>query len=91
MLETKMEVKRNEAGQIYMTDASGNAFDMSKHVGDKFHTLPDLLAALREVTPEMRKEGMNARYNTDEPAHIFNAMLSAFERQMESSAIRRQD
>lgn len=58
------------------------------------YTLPDLLAALREVTPEMMLEGttqidldecgeLDSEFHQRVCRHIFEAMLYAFERQME--------
>lgn len=56
-------------------------------VNAPLYTLPDLLAALRQVTPEMLEAGRFAAsdfgtaYTRSE--NCFLAMLSAFERQME--------
>jgi hypothetical protein len=44
------EIVRNEAGQIRICDAEGNAFDMSKYIGSKFFD--------KEALSQVRKQAL---------------------------------
>ena len=56
-------VKRNSAGQIFIEDADGNSFDMSKHVGKSLYT-GDYGALIKELH-ELRKEKARKKYLID--------------------------
>ena len=53
-------VKRNSAGQIFIEDANGNSFDMSKHVGQSLYA-GEYDALLKELN-ELRKDKARKQY-----------------------------
>ena len=62
-MECIAKVKRNSAGQIFIEDADGNSFDMSKHVGQSLY-VGDYDALIKELH-ELRKEKARKQYLID--------------------------